>query len=713
MRCAPAFALSLPLFGAGFATAATLLTPPAGSVRFGTHVHALPNGNFVIADPQWSQNAQNAGAVYVYSAAGVQLSRITGSSAEDRVGSGGIRVLASGNFVVLSPEWNGPDGANDAGAVTFGRALDGFGAAPAVSAANSLVGTQAGDSVGSHGVILLRNGHYVVLSAFWNGPGAPEAGAVTWADGLTGIAGPIGTHNSLLGTTANDQVGGGAVQLVNGNYVIASPDWDAATAVDAGAVTWCPGQSPCIGPVGPGNSLVGASTSDRVGSQLPRPLANGHYAVAIPAWDAVGTPDVGAVLWGDGAATTAGEVTAAIARVGSTAGDMIGSGGLRALANGDFVGLSPLWDNGTIVDAGAATRFDGTGATDGEISTADSLFGSHLDDRVGSGGATALANGNYVVLSPLWDEPQDGGGVLPDRGAATWVDGSAAATGGAVSTATSRIGMRAGDLAGASALALSQGNVVLLTPGYDAAGVPDVGAATWCDGTIPCVGNLGTGALTGSAAQDRVGSAGIALEDGGYLILSPQWDGAGTDLGAVTKLEGSSVTAMTVSETNSLVGAFAGDAVGLRVLALGNGEFAVVSPLADIGGPDRGALTRLSTNSPPIGPITAQNSAHGYRSGDFSNLGVSPPHEDGAVILTLPGLKSVFSSNDGAVRLLLPTDALGGPLDLQAAVLGQAPGEGSTLRSAYSALSQTLVIGAPAENRVYLVGPLVFRDGFE
>ena len=95
--------------------------------------------------------------------------------------------LSNGNYIVLSPNWN-----NKRGAVTWGSASTGV--SGAISAANSLVGSNPGDSVGSYenqaiagpisGVTPLVNGNYVVTSLNWNS----GTGAVTWATAALGSA---------------------------------------------------------------------------------------------------------------------------------------------------------------------------------------------------------------------------------------------------------------------------------------------------------------------------------------------------------------------------------------------------------------------------------------------------------------------------------------------------------------------------------------------
>jgi hypothetical protein len=78
--------------------------------------------------------------------------------------------------------------------------------------------------VGSSGVTALTNGNYVVSSPSWNNGAASSAGAVTWGSGSTGVTGAVSASNSLVGTSAGDQVGWYmATALTNGNYVVSSP----------------------------------------------------------------------------------------------------------------------------------------------------------------------------------------------------------------------------------------------------------------------------------------------------------------------------------------------------------------------------------------------------------------------------------------------------------------------------------------------------------
>ena len=65
------------------------------------------------------------------------------------------------------------------------------GATGAVSAANSLVGSTANDQVGSGGVTVLNNGNYVARSPLWDNGAAVDAGAVCLGDGTLGTTGAV------------------------------------------------------------------------------------------------------------------------------------------------------------------------------------------------------------------------------------------------------------------------------------------------------------------------------------------------------------------------------------------------------------------------------------------------------------------------------------------------------------------------------------------
>ena len=276
------------------------ISGPLGSGAFGA-VTLLPNGNFVVVDTSYDAGATlDVGAVYLYNGAtGAQISALTGTSADDQVGSGGVVVLTNGNYLVFSPNWDNGSVAG-AGAVTWGSKTTGVNGV--LGAANSLVGSNADDQVGydngSTGYLELPNGHYVITSPGWDNGAATNAGAVTWGSGTSGVKGSVSAANSLVGSTTNDLVGqsgqySGVASLSNGNYVVNSPAWDRTDTnpdvLNAGAVTWGNGTVGVKGTIGPGNSLVGSNDNDAVGSGAItgsiQELADGNYVVLSPAWD--------------------------------------------------------------------------------------------------------------------------------------------------------------------------------------------------------------------------------------------------------------------------------------------------------------------------------------------------------------------------------------------------------------------------------------------
>lgn len=311
---------------------------PAGSGRFGEFVVVLPNGNFVVEDSEWdSPTAQDVGAVSLFDGrTNTLISTLTGSNPNDRVGITGIQVVGGSNFVVRSPLWrNG--GAEQAGAATWVNGQTGL--SGLVGSANSLVGSSDFDQVGLN-VVPLTNGHYVVYSVVWDNlsPAVADVGAATWGNGLAGTKGVVTSGNSLVGTKGLDLNAGSVVPLANGNYVVASPGWDRGVTDDAGAVTWRPGTGPFGGAITSGTSLVGSHANDGVGRVVVA-LSNGNYAVGSSDWDNGLVVDAGAAAWGNGDTGTVGPVSPANSLVGTTTDNRVGLR-IAALANGNYASVA-------------------------------------------------------------------------------------------------------------------------------------------------------------------------------------------------------------------------------------------------------------------------------------------------------------------------------------------------------------------------------------
>jgi large exoprotein involved in heme utilization and adhesion len=377
----------------------------------GTTVNGVftENGNIAVSSAGDDFAASNSGATYLFNTTtGALLSALTGSSANDQVGSNGITALSNGNYVVSRANWNNGT-ITRAGAATWGNGVTGT--SGVVSSANSLVGSSADDVVsGENGstITALTNGNYVVGSSQWdNGTGIANAGAATWGNGATGISGTINAANSLVATRLNDKVSGnGITALSNGNYVVASSQWDnGAGIVDAGAATWGNGLTGIRGIINASNSLIGLSANDNVarnsryGSRSGvTALSNGNYVVISAYWGNGLITNVGAATWGNGATGIFGAVSTSNSLTGTVNGDNVGSDGVFALTNGNYVVGSSDWKNGSTRGVGAATWGSGTAGITGAVSSTNSLIGSRSEDWVSyTGGIIVLSNGNYVV----------------------------------------------------------------------------------------------------------------------------------------------------------------------------------------------------------------------------------------------------------------------------------------------------------------------------
>jgi hypothetical protein len=522
-------------------------------------VTALTNGNYVVRSPSWDGTgvADAGAATWGNGASGLlgtvsAANSLVGASPSDAVGTG-VTALSNGNYVVISAGWDNPGVAANAGAITW---CNGAGSTiGTVSTVNSLVGSSANDMVGSTGVTALTNGSYVVCSPNWDRPGvAANVGAATWGSGTSGVSGAVSAANSLIGSSADDNVGYGVTALSNGNYVVSSSTWNNGGASFAGAATWGSGTSGVSGAVSAANSLVGSSSDDYVGEGVTA-LTNGNYVVYTLQWNNGAVVDAGAATWGNGATGISGAISASNSLVGQSAEDYVGTSA-TALSNGNYVVTSFGWHNGSIPYAGAATWVNGTTGVSDPVSTANSLVGTYANDQVGFGGVTALTNGNYVVRSESWT---NGGSVY--TGAATWCTGTGI-TSSTVSAANSFIGSAAGDRVSSNGvLALSNGNYVVNSPYWFRPGVgAQTGAVTWGNGATGSSGPLSdVNSLVGYSSSDKVGNGGLAaLANGNYVVKSPSWYINGFLYGAISLGRGACATPGRVHECNSATGVATG-----------------------------------------------------------------------------------------------------------------------------------------------------------
>jgi hypothetical protein len=601
----------------GVVSAANSLVGSSINEYLGSYdVTVLANGNYLALDSNW--NAGRGAVVWANGTTGrigvVSTANSTyGTHPGDDVGWP-VVPLPNGNVVIGSPSWtNGADAG--AGAATWingatGSTIDG---SHVVSAANSLVGAHAGDTVGDS-IQPLLNGNYVVASSHWHKDNLTDAGAVTWGNGAAGTKGTVSAVNSLTGHSATDRIGWGnfldVLPLTTGNYLVSSPYWDNGANADAGAVTLGSGTKPTVGEVSASNSVVGTTTNDRVGLYSIM-LTNGNAVISSPYWSNGVATEAGAATWisgSTGVATDGGHlVSAANSIVGSTTNDHIGMN-IVPLTNGNFATSSGEWHLGLDSNVGAATWGNGVTGTAAVVSPSNSLVGALPLDSVGSQ-LTALRNSNYVVLSPGANINGNLG-----AGAATWQSGSIGGSHtGVVGSANSIVGGHGGDNVGMGGLTpLANGNYVLSSPGWSSATATAAGAATFAHGNGPTAETVtAANSLVGSHNGDNVGgSTGFELPSGGYLVLSGSWnDGVHTVAGAVTLGNGTTGVIGEVGPSNSLVGANTDDRVGQNPpIVHPDGSF-IVANVSTVGG--FGSITTGRGNSFPVGYPNSLNSIIG------------------------------------------------------------------------------------------------------
>jgi hypothetical protein len=585
------------------------LVGPSGSVKFGTRIYPLSNGNLVVTDPAYNPGGlADTGAVYLYNGRTKALiSTLTGSQAGDNVG-GSIFPLDNGNYLVRSPNWAN-SGAAKAGAITYCYADTGC--QGPVSPSNSLVGSTANDQLGGYSIMPLPNGNYVIINPYGSGGVATNAGSVTWCPMEGGCIGVVSASNSLVGSSSNDMVGGsGAYLLSNNHYLVLSSSWNNGGATQAGAVTWCPGDSPCVGTVSSANSLVGSSANDQV--TFSAALFNGNYVAGSTKWSNGSNANAGAVRWCPANGGCQGVLTLTNSLVGVNAGDNVGFR-VTPWIDGNYVISSPDWSNAGILKVGAVTWCPGdTGCTPGPVTPSNSLIGSLANDQVGLGFTKFVTINSYVVGSPNWN------GVVTKGGAITWCPENTGCQGMVVSSANSRVGITANDRVGLTAAQpLTYGNYVVAVPYWTNPGTVAAlaGAVTWCPSSSACIGPVSSSnSLVGTSASDRIGSYITVFANDNYLVTSPYWSNGGVgSVGAVTWCSGTGACVGAVSASNSLVGSTAGDQVGYALTVLPNKNFVISSPYWSTGGKIAvGAVTWCSgdTGCAP-GPVTTANSLVG------------------------------------------------------------------------------------------------------
>ena len=633
----------------------------------------LADGNLAIATTNWYNGR---GAV-------TWMNASTGALVN---GAAGGEISAVTSLVGSTPTRSKANLASDAGKQVYVLGLDN--SLPLNYQQNGVnrrttVPGGGGDMVGQV-LTALPDGGFVISSPQWSNGAASYAGAVTHV-AAGGGAGTVGNTNSLVGSHAYDFVGSGGISVLGGgNYVVSSPYWsDSSNAANGlfllnnpnGAVTWVAGGSGYVfgtgstgATVSASNSLTGSDGSllgarDR-GSNSPYTvydygngnnnqqstrtvvsgtggvtlLKNGNYLVLSNAWNG----SQGAVSFGAAATGSAGAVSAANSLVGTSTGDSTQSSVVE-LSGSNYLVVAPFSDVGA-VDGGAITWGSGTTGVTGAVSSANSLYGSHVSDRVGLGGVlpvgTAGGDGlraNAIVLSPHWGNRSTSASTVA-YGAVSWIDGSTgrasgeAGTGALVSAGNSLVGSNAGDYVGSYHQA-------------DQRATSSLGNGT----------NLSQ--VTGNWDAVLTNTVDV-LANGDYVVRSPSWD---SGKGAITWAAGNSGVTGDISSANSLVGSVSdayststssgtragmsftdtsywltttGDHVGLLGAGLSNGNYVAISPFWSNGS---GAITLLRSGN-RTGVVSSTNSLVGSTPDSFNDAQHANLTMTGDRLGTLPSL---------------------------------------------------------------------------
>lgn len=288
------------------------------------------------------------------------------------------------------------------------------------------MGRRAGDRLGLSGVLTLPNGNYVVLSPMFDGP-ATNTGAATWVDGSVGLTGTLDTSTtpSIVGSTLNDRIGDRVFVLASGNYMVRGSDWDdpAGPTVDASSLTWGSQDGVIAGAVSVHNSLVGGSAVAGLDLVSVCELATGVIAFGRPEEDAGGRLRIGIVanalefdllpaadltistqhlldLLGAGVDVTLQASNDLTVRSSIVVGNPAGSGGHLTLAAGRSV----------IIDAGVSVDSD-----DGDVTVIvnDTLAQGVVDGSRDAGAAQVtmrMGSSIHPGLGRVRFEARDGAG---------------------------------------------------------------------------------------------------------------------------------------------------------------------------------------------------------------------------------------------------------------------------------------------------------------
>jgi hypothetical protein len=198
--------------------------------------------------------------------------------------------------------------------------------------------------------------------------------------------------------------------LTNGNYVVRSSNWDSGAITDVGAVTWGNGTSGISGVVSSSNSLVGSRISDNVGSTGVTALSNGNYVVVSSNWDSGTITNAGAVTWGNGTSGLSGVVSSSNSIVGQTA-NIGASWSITTASNLDtFLATNPSDGSGRVVIGSSARGFSLPSTPAGSLQAANGsvslgVAGTNLQGTISSNANVTIAPSQTARQIDLGSKP--------------------------------------------------------------------------------------------------------------------------------------------------------------------------------------------------------------------------------------------------------------------------------------------------------------------
>jgi autotransporter-associated beta strand protein len=300
------------------------------------------------------------------------------------------------------------------------------------------------------------------------------------------------------------------------------------------------------------------------------------------------------------------------------------------------------------------------------VSAANSLTGAAPNDFAAAR-VTALNNGNYVVAAPNWNAGQ---------GAAAWGSGTAGVV-GAVSPTNSLTGTRAGDGVGGGILALSNGNYVVLSPGWNSGR----GAATWANGATGQVLD-GSGMITPQNSllgQSPDSGLGGLSEDPSHqaFVVGFSREGMGratSGFPGPNQLTYARGQSQTVTITPALLTATLN--TGTAVVLQASNDITVSSPILESAGGRGGALTLQAGRSILLNAdLTTDNGALTLIANDRLLNGVVNAQRDPGNAVIAAAFGTTLNTGTGALTVELrdgagKTNTASGAITLQTVLAG-------------------------------------------